>query len=264
MFGQHFYHQRFRKAVSTFGSIFNNLYVVRKDAAGKVLNQQKVPLSYGPLDKWLARIRERPDYEDDLKTAIKLPRMSFEMINIQYDASRQLAKTTQFRSRDTSDDSRKLFYSGVPYILNFSLNIMAKTQDDGLQIVEQILPYFTPQYSFTIRPFAEHPDITEDVPLTLNAITTSTDYEGPQETRPTIVYTLDFEMKIFVYGPIAAGNLIRKVNTNFYLLGTGGDSDTPVSKVVITPDPLDVSPDSDYGFTEVWTDFIENGQLDSA
>jgi hypothetical protein len=264
MLGQPFYHARIRKAVSTFGALFNNLYVVRRDASGAVLNQQKVPLAYGPREKYLERIREQPNLDLDTKTAIKLPRMSFEIVNIQYDAQRQIPKTQQFRARNSEDGNRQIFYSGIPYVLNFQLNILAKSQDDALQIVEQIIPYFTPQYGLTIRPFQEYPDITEDVPLTVNAVTMTNDYEGSLDNRNTIIYTLDFEMKIMFYGPIGPANIIRKATTNFYLLGTGGDSDTPVSRVVTTPDPLDVSPDSDYGFTEVWTDFIANGQLDSA
>jgi len=262
MFGAPFYHSRIRKSVAAFGAMFDNLYVVRRDASGQILNRQKVPLAYGPREKWLQRIRENPDLDTDTKTALKLPRMSFEIVNIQYESQRQITKTTQFRSVSSKDGSQDYFYTGIPYILNFQLSIMAKTQDDALQIVEQIIPYFNPQYTFAMRPFDDYPEITEDIPVAINAVTMANDYEGGLDQRNTIIYTLDFEMKITFYGPIAKDpKLIRKVNTNFFLLG---DSDTPVSRLVTTPDPLDVSPDSDYGFTEVWTDFIENGQYDSA
>ena len=140
MFGTWFYHQRLRKSVAVFGTLFNNLYVLRKDGSGKVLSQVKVPLSYAPSRKYLERIRENPNLDTDTKVAIKLPRMSFEIISIQYDAGRQLQKTNTFQQSGSTNALRNKFYTFVPYNIGFQLSIYTKTQDDALQIVEQILP----------------------------------------------------------------------------------------------------------------------------
>lgn len=232
--------------------MFNNIYIVRQAADGNVMSTVRVPLSYAPKRKYLERIRESPDLDTDTKTAIKLPRMSFEMISFQYDPTRQIGKTNQFTRHDTATN-KKVIYAGVPYTLYFQLNVYTKSQEDGLQVIEQIIPYFAPQYTPTIKPFAEYPDIVEDVPITLTSTSFADDYEGALETRRTIVYTLEFEMKTMFYGPIGDSSIIRSVTNNFYLMG---DSDTPVSKLVVTPDPFDVNPDSDYGYTETWTDYI--------
>lgn len=254
MLGAHFYHQRLRRSVASFGALFNNLYVLRKDSSGNVMSTVRVPLSYAPKEKFLDRIRENPDLDTDTKTAVKLPRMSFEITNLSYDETRQVAKTNKFSKYDTSTN-KKVFYAGVPYNVFFQLNIYARTQDDALQIVEQILPYFAPQYTLTIKPFSDYSDIKEDIPLTISSISFSDDFENTLEARRTIIYTLEFEMKTLFYGPIGDSSIIREVQTNFYLINDA-DSDTQVSSVVITPDPIDAGPDSDYGFTETWTNYI--------
>jgi len=248
MFGAHFYHQRLRKAVATFGSLFNNLYVLRKDSSGNVISTVRVPLSYAPKDKYLERIRENPDLNNDTSTAIKLPRMSFEITSFQYDSQRQVPKTNKFGVIDTNTN-KKVFFAGVPYNIYFQLNIYAKNQDDALQMVEQIIPYFSPQYSVTIRPFENYSSIKEDVPITIMSSSFTDDFEGAVETRRTIIYTLEFEMKAMFYGPIGDQSIIRQTQTNFFILRPDDqDSDEAVSNVFITPDPVDVNPDSDFGF----------------
>lgn len=250
MFGTYFYHQRIRKSVALFGSLFNNLHVIRKDAAGtSVISTQKVPLSYAPKNKFLARIREVADLDKDQLTAIKLPRMSFEIVSIAYDSPRQLPRNNKVSLAQNVAGKRSTVYTPVPYILTFSLNIFTKTQDDALQIVEQIIPYFAPAYTLTIKPFGDFADVVEDVPITLQSIVWSDDYEGPQESRRTIMYTLDFEMKISFSGPITDGAaVITKAITEFH-----NDTDTTNelshSRIIIQPDPLDSSADDDYGFT---------------
>ena len=245
MFGTHFYHQRLRKSEAAFGSLFNNLYVIRQNSSGNVISQVKVPLAYAPREKYLERIRAQQNLDTDQSIALKLPRMSFEITSLQYDSTRMVAKTNKFSAYDT-DTNKKVFYAGVPYNVFFSLNIYADTQDDALQIVEQIIPYFSPQYSLSLKPFASYPNIKEDVPITIVGSTFSDDFEGAVESRRTITYTLDFEMKTMFYGPIGDSKIIREIQTNFYLMG---DSDGRVSKYTIVPNPSDVDPDSDYGFT---------------
>ena len=258
MFGNHFYHHRIRKATATFGALFKNIYIIRKDSTDKVISTIKVPLAYAPKEKYLERLRDQPDLDHDQQTALKLPRMSFEIVNLQYDSKRQVPKKNRFsRQSQTDENGKTLFYAGVPYNIYFQLNILTKNHDDALQVVEQIVPYFNPQYSLTIKPFADYPTILEDVPLTLTSTSFSDDFESVMEQRRTIIYTLEFEMQIMFYGPIGDQSIIREVQTNFYLSDQGiADSDVLASRITITPDPIDVSPDSDFGFTEVKTDYI--------
>lgn len=251
MFGTHFYHQRIRKSVAVFGTLFNNLYVLRKNSSNQVISQVKVPLSYGPQRKFLERIRENPDLDNDTKVSIKLPRMSFEIISIQYDAQRQLQKMNNFTQAGSTSNLRNKFYSFVPYNIGFQLSIYAKNQDDALQIVEQILPYFNPQYVVTMKPFDNYPDIKEDVPLALVGVDFSDDYENALEARRTIIYTLTFDMRINFYGPITDSKVIRTAQTDIYEIQRGlADSDLQVASFRTRPDPFDVSADSDYGFND--------------
>lgn len=254
MFGTYFYHERIRKSVAIFGRLFNNIYVVRKNASGGVLNQLKVPLAYAPRQKYLERIRENPSLEDDTRVAIKLPRMSFEITDIQYDLTRQLAKVSNFNTTGTTIQKRQKFYSPVPYNIGFQLNIFAKNQDDALQIVEQILPTFNPQYTLSIYPFKDiYPDFIEDVPIAITGVTFSDDYEGALEQRRTIIYTLTFEMKVQFYGSIENKDIIREAEAKIFNMNAGlNDSDIYLERVTVTPDPTTVIglPDSDFGFNE--------------
>ena len=249
MFGNHFYHQKIRKCVAIFGAMFNNLYVIRKNSSGGVISQVKVPLSYAPKDKYLERIRENADLVNDTRVAIKLPRMSFEITQFSYDTTRQLTKVSNFSTKGTANSNRQKFYSPVPYNINFQLNIFAKSQDDALQIVEQILPTFNPQYSLTIKPFStEYPDFKEDIPIIIQGVSFADDFEGAMDQRRTIVYTIDFEMKVQFYGDISTSSVIREAQADLYIIG---DSDTLAERVIATPNPTNIIglADSDFGFT---------------
>jgi hypothetical protein len=251
MFGTHFYHQKVRTCVAIFGKLFNNIYVVRPSS------QLKVPLSYAPKQKYLERIRENPDLGANSQVAIKLPRMSFEITSFAYDATRQLTKVSNFNTFGTSNANRQKFYSPVPYSVNFQLNVYAKSQDDALQIVEQILPTFNPQYTLTIKPFStEYPDFKEDIPIVIQGLSFSDDFEGAMEQRRTIIYTLDFEMKVSFYGPINTSDIIRTSKATFFDIGAGLlDSDIGLERIDTTPDPTSVfgMPDSDFGFSNTIT-----------
>ena len=218
MFGTYFYHQRIRKAVAVFGSLFNNINVVRTNSAGAVMSQVKVPLSYAPKRDFLARIDATQDGEEaERQIAIKLPRMSFEITNMQYDPARQLPKMNKCVTFPTNfEGGARELYTPVPYLIGFQLNVYAKSQDDALQIVEQILPYFTPQYTVTVKPLSDF-DTKEDTPISLVGITFSDDYEGLIESRRSIIYTLDFEMKLSLYKNIAATSaVITSADVNIY------------------------------------------------
>jgi len=254
MFGGHFYHERIRKSVAIFGRLFNNIYVIRKNASGGVLNQLKVPLAYAPRQKYLERIRENPSLEDNTQVAIKLPRMSFEITDIQYDLTRQLTKVSNFNTKGVSPSKRQKFYSPVPYNIGFSLSVYAKNQDDALQIVEQILPTFNPQYTLSIYPFKDvYPDFVEDVPIAITGVTFEDDYQSTLEQRRTIIYNLTFEMKVQFYGDIENKEIVRRADARLFNMNAGiHDSDIYLERVTVTPNPLSVSglPDSDFGFTE--------------
>lgn len=218
MFGDHFYHERTRKCVAIFGSLFNNLRVIRT-SGGNTVSQLKVPLAYAPQRKFLERISEMHQGEDnERQLAIKLPRMSFEIVNMAYDAQRQLPKMNYFQKQGLEDQTKgHKWYVATPYIVSFELSVYAKTNDDALQIVEQILPYFAPQYTVAHKPIEDFPDIVEDVPLILTATTFSDDFEGPMENSRTIVYTLAFDMKINFYGPKPPeSNLIKRLDMDFW------------------------------------------------
>ena len=260
MFGTHFYHKRVRSAVSVFGSLFNNLYVLRQNSAGETISQVKVPLSYAPKRNFLARIEAMTNGEQNERVvAIKLPRMSFEINGIAYDETRQLNKMNNLNKvLAGSTISRQKLFTATPYNINFDLNVYAKSQDDALQIVEQIFPFFTPQYTVTVKPFSNITDLTEDVPITLTSTNFSDDFEGSIEQRRTIIYTLSFEMKINFYGPLNQSKIIREVSNNIFIIDSAGSSGDYIKTQQITPTPAGVTADSDYGFNEVDSDNPSN------
>ena len=255
MFGGHFYHSKTKKAVALFGRLFNNLYVVRQNSSGAVISQLKVPLSYAPKQKYLERIRENPNLTEDTQVAIKLPRLSFEITSISYDAQRQLAKVGNFTTNSSSGENtkRQRFFNPVPYSINFQLNAYAKSQDDALQIVEQILPTFNPQYALTIKPFAtEYPSFKEDIQVIIQGVSFSDDFEGALEQRRTIIYSMDFEMKISYHGPITDTSIIRDARAKVFDIKAGlNDSDIGLETIIVTPNPSNVIglDDSTFGFS---------------
>jgi hypothetical protein len=236
--------------------MFNDIYVLRTNSSGAVVSQVKVPLSYAPKQRYLERIRENPDLYNDTQVAIKLPRMSFEITNFAYDTTRQLTKTSTFNTLGTTANDRKKFFPPVPYTLNFQLNAYAKSQDDALQIVEQILPYFNPQYTLTIKPFPnDYPDFKEDIPIIIQGVQFQDDFEGQMESRRTIIYSMDFEMKVSFHGPVTTSSIIRTSKADIYDINAGlRDSDNYLETIKVTPNPTNIFglADSDFGFiTEI-------------
>jgi len=248
MFGQHFYHSHIRKTVSVFGTLFNNITVQHKEVSGSVVNNIKVPLSYGPRQKFLTRLFEEPDLNAP-EVAIRLPRMSFELTGMQYDTSVKLNKMNTIAV--PSIHGQSTIRNPVPYIMNFTLSVYAKNQDDALQIVEQIIPYFNPEYVVTIREIPEL-NITRDIPIVLQSVTYSDDYEGDFNTRRVLIYTLDFTMKTFFYGPTNLDQGVIKdaiINTRDY------DNAGMIQKVETVVSPLGASADGTYVIQETITDF---------
>ena len=243
MFGPHFYNERVRKSVAVFGAMFNNLYVTRK-GGGATHSQMKVPIAYAPQRKFLERIQEMFDGEDaERQLAIRLPRMSFEVTNIQYDPARQLPKMNNFY-RDGIEDVHKnnKFYVATPYIITFELNIYGRSHDDCLQCVEQIIPYFNPQYTVAVKPLTDFDDVVEDVPVILNSTVFSDDYEGGLENRRTIIYTMTFDMKVAFWGPKREANIINRIDVDFFHM----DPEYYLESLRVETNPIPVSRDSDH------------------
>lgn len=211
MLNDYFYHAILRKSVAVFGAIFNDIMVVRTDNNGKVIDQQRVPLSYGPKQKFLARIDQEKNL-DDPKVAIKLPRMSFEITNLEYDSATKSSNLNTITTQ-SSVDSKSSIGQITPYIVGMQLNIIAKNQDDALQILEQIIPYFQPVYTVSVK-FIDGLDNSFDVPITLQGTNIQDDYEGEFLARRSLIYTLDFSMKIKFFGPKSNRGIINSVSVD--------------------------------------------------
>ena len=209
---EYFYNEIFRKTIISFGTLFNNLTIKQEGST------VKVPLAYGPTQKFLARLEQAPNLSQ--ATQISLPRMSFEFTGLTYDPSRKVTTTQQFTVKNPDDGTDiKKAYMPVPYNMQFELAIMCKLNDDALQIVEQILPYFQPQYNLTVQ-LVESVKEKRDIPIVLENVTMQDDYEGDYTTRRVLMYTLRFTAKTYLFGPItsATKDIVKQVSVR-YLAG---------------------------------------------
>ena len=209
----YFYNQTTRKYVALFGSYFNQLTVERIDNNQVLQQRMIVPISYAPFQKILSRLKQDPNFKT--KTAISLPRMSFEITNMSYDGERKISPITKIRKNvvDESFGGRKFVYAGAPYNLDFSLYIMSKYQEDATKLLEQIIPFFNPDFTSTIRLIPGLEPI--DVPLILNGVTMEDVYEGSYEERRSILYTLTFTMKAWYFGPEKEKAIIKFVDVRY-------------------------------------------------
>jgi hypothetical protein len=213
MFGQNFYFSTIRKYVTLFGTLFDDITIIRTDQAGHLNAVIKVPVTYGPKEKMLARIGEDPNIDRPTATPT-LPLMSFEMTNLSYDNTRKL--NTVGRSAVVGPNNQYSYqYNPVPYNIGFRLYIYVKNAEDGTKIIEQILPYFTPDFTTTLKLIPEM-NITMDIPTVMNTITQDDTYTGDFKERTAIIWTLDFTMKGYIYGPVKKAPIILFANTVFY------------------------------------------------
>ena len=247
MLGTYHYHEIIRKTIIAFGTLFNDIHIKHKDDT-KVISDMKVPLAYGPTQKFLAKLEQQADLNKPVQ--ITLPRMSFEMTSIDYDSSRKTGVTQTFRAVD--GNTMKKVFMPVPYNIGFELSILCKLNDDALQIVEQILPNFQPAFNLTVD-LVESIGEKRDIPIVLNSVSFQDDYEGDFSTRRALIYRLQFTAKTYLFGPIADNpeGLIRKVIVDNY-----ADTDRTTAKremrYTVTPNPLNADPDDDFGFSETW------------
>ena len=257
MLGQQFYHETTRKVVVAFGTMFNNIQLVRKDNDGTITQSMKVPLAYGPRQKFLVRLREDPDLTKQV--AITLPRIGFEITGLSYDPTRKLNRVQKFKKTKSGSSSKlDTRYMPVPYNLGFELYILSKNSDDALQIVEQILPYFQPDYTLTIN---DMPDMSvkRDIPIILNSISYEDDYEGDFAQRRAIIYSLDFTAKFYLYGPVTGQSVIKTVQVDQFT-DLPDKSPKREQRLVVTPDPTTASADDDFGFNETTSFFQDAGE----
>jgi len=230
MFGTYYYHEHIKRTVAVFGTLFNNLKVVKRDSSGKALSTIKVPLSYGPRQKFLARIADEK-YLNDPKLAIRLPRMSFEIVSLTYDTNTKLQKGIK-RTLPSEDPTKKqsVLYP-TTYRIGLQLNILSKNQDDAL------------------------PNFKSDIPFVIQAVTLVDDYEGDFMSRRSIIYTLEFEARVNFYGPLRDGNIIRTAGAAF-ASPTMGSEGLPYSSQEFTITPTDAGPDDEYTITGTYDNFI--------
>ena len=261
MFGQHFYHKSIRNTVIAFGTIFNNINIRRLDSSGNPLQKIRVPLSYAPKEKFIARLDQNANLTgDDSSVAITLPRMSFDVTGYAYDPSRKLNKNQQYSvAKNASGDEKKVYtqYSPVPYDVSFELNVFTATSDDGLQIIEQILPYFQPDYTVTMIIDRDYMDTKRDIPFILEGVDYEDSYQGALTDRRRIIYTLKFTAKIYLYGPISSSAIIRKVSADLYT-DTQDKSPSRNERITVTPNPTGADKDDVYTYTET-LEFFNDG-----
>ena len=260
MFGRRFYHESLRKVVVAFGTIFNNIIIHRTNSDGDVVQKIKVPLAYSPKEKFLTRLDQQPDLSKR-EMAITLPRMGFEISGINYDASRKLQRVGKFKAIKSTDASSLYYqYNPVPYNISFNLYAFTATAEGGLQIVEQILPYFQPDYTVTINAIPDM-GIKRDVPITLNSVNYEDSYDGSFTTRRAVNYTLGFTAKTYLYGPIYSQKVIKETQADLYT-----DTDTTSTReerIVVVPDPTSADANDDFGFTTTITTYDDSKNYDA-
>lgn len=274
MLGKKYYFGSTRKYIALFGSVFNDITIDRMNTANTVLQTLNVPLSYGPKERYLARLKENPDLQRQINQI--LPRMSFEIKSLEYDPSRKLNSIGKNR-KSTADTANpiKSQFNPVPYNYNIDLSILSRNPDDGLRIIEQILPFFKPEWTTQINLIPEM-NIYMDVPIILKNIQYKDTYEGGFNERQAIIWDLSFVLKGYLYGHISSSDVITQATTNFYVPTTNtaaqGIGVTTVSEYVVTIPGLtgnglptsnsslsipaaEISANSNYGYI---TDFFTN------
>ena len=257
MFGTHFYNQGLRKLTIAFGQIFNNIIIQNTSNTGAVTKRIRVPLAYAPKEKFLARLEQQANLQEDREVAITLPRLGFEITGLAYDASRKINKMQKTVRVKANEDGKKLNfnYAPVPYNINFSLYSFTATAENGLQIIEQILPFFQPEYTVTMNVIPEL-QIKRDIPIILNTVNYEDTYSGDFTRRRAVIYTLNFTAKTYLYGPMSNSSVITSVQADL-----GADTDAPLQReerIITVPNPANADADDDFGFTTTISFFSDS------
>ena len=255
MFG-HFYNQGMRKMTVAFGQVFNNIQI-KRTGSDSTIQSIRVPLAYAPKEKFLVRLDQQPNLEDR-QFAVTLPRMGFEISGIEYDGSRKLTKVQKFKTTKTNTGVMNFNYMPVPYNISYNLYCFTATAEGGLQIVEQILPYFQPDYTVTINVVPEM-GIKRDVPIVLNNINYEDSYSGDFESRRAVIYTLNFTAKTYLYGPASTQKVIRETQADMH---TDLPAATREERITVVPNPESADADDDFGFTTTISFFQDSKNYD--
>jgi 5-hydroxyisourate hydrolase-like protein (transthyretin family) len=237
MFGNHFYHESTRRYVAVFGTLFNDIEITRKDTSGNSLQKMKVPINYAPKEKILVRLDQDPNLNN--KSAITLPRMSFEITGMSYSAERKLTSLTkQIKGSPLSDGSVKTMYTPAPYDIEFQLNVMSKYNEDGMKIIEQILPFFKPDCTVSVQMVDDMGYV--DIPIVLSSVSQEDTYDGDFQTRRALIWTLNFTMKAYFFSPMQTKKQIKFIDVDVYPSMIQGDGGEQI-EVMPTLGPIDPS-----------------------
>ena len=254
MFNRYFYNSGLRKLTVAFGTIFNNIQV-KKSLSDSTLQSIRVPLAYGPKEKFMVRLDQQANLENR-EFAVTLPRMSFEISGIEYDGSRKLTRIQKYRTVKTgSTNVTNYNYTPVPYNISYKLFVFTATAENGLQIIEQILPYFQPDYTVTLNLIPEL-NIKRDVPIVLTSVQYEDTYSGDFTTRRAVTYTLDFTAKTYLFGPPYSSKVIKETQSDNYSDTT---ATTKESRITVVPAPISADADDDFGFTTT-INFYDNSR----
>lgn len=269
MFGHTFYHGTIRRYVVLFGTLFNDIHITHPDTTRNQTRTIKVPVSYGPKEKVLARLTADPNL--DRMPAIVVPRISFEITDVSYASDRKLTTVGKKTVKDTTNpDKLKYQYNPVPYDINFALSVIAKNTEDASRIVEQILPFFTPDWTATLEIIPEM-DVIMDIPIVLNTVSVSDTYEGDFEQRRAITWDMRFTLKGYLFGPVRKSGIIKVADVNFFdgLGPVEGDSalanidirpgllanGSPTTNAELTVDTSQIEADDNYAYIITKTDY---------
>ncbi len=257
----HFYNRTIRKVVVAFGTIFNDIDLIRYQQDGTAKERFRVPLTYGPKEKYITRIKSDPNLTKSVLTVV--PRISFNLNGLTYDPNRKQISTIQNFAKGPSSSSLKTQYIGVPYDFQFSLSIYVRNTEDGTQILEQILPSFTPDFTVTVD-FVNDVAENVDIPIILNSVSSTEDYEGSMDTTRLLLWDLEFTAKGYIFPRVnddGSSKLIRVVNTNFYDLNSA-NANSRIANIMTTPDPINADIDDEFGFSQVITEYIDGVDVD--
>jgi hypothetical protein len=266
MFGHIFEYDLVRKYVSLFGTLFNDTYIRRYDSDGQPLQTLKIPISYAPKEKMLARLDQDPNLNKPY--AITLPRMAFEITGMYYASTRKLQTVNrQYTTLPAEQNNLKYQYVPVPYDFLFNLYIMVKNAEDGTRILEQILPFFTPDWTATVNLIPEM-NFKVDIPLVLQTVNVEDLYEGNYDTRRSLIWTLGFVMKGYVFGPIKKNGIITLANTNFYAtptdveMGSANTSEKDLMETIVPGQLANGAPTTNSSLTVDRNSILANSTYD--
>ena len=238
MLGTTYYHQTIRKYVAVFGTLFNDINVVRRDASDVIKEQIKVPIAYSPRDRWILRLRRaRGVSGTDEAVAMTLPRMGFDLTAITYDGTRKLNTLGQVYAANTAASTSTLMkqYNPVPYNFDFALTAMVDSSEDGAQIFEQIVPFFTPEFTVSVN-LVPSMNVKPDITIVLNSTTVEDSYEGDFTARREILWNFTFQLKGYIYPDVKSGSVTKSVIVNLRMPGA---EDIPLPEYIILEDSTD-------------------------